>query len=118
MQVVQVNKRNCRSRNGWDIYNTAGEKIAFAEELVLFNCRFVVDKNLKENKPKDVSERFRHAWVEGEWTEGLLPDQAMKKLFKVNYRPHLDETFKYEKDKSPIIDCPKVYFFRSGTYVD
>lgn len=118
MQVVQVNKRDCRSKNGWDIYNLDGEKIAFAEELVLFNCKFVVDKELKINKPKDIKERFRHAWVEGEWTEGLLPDKAMKKLLKVNYRPHLDDTFKYEKDKSAILEAPKVYCFRSGTYVD
>ena len=117
MQLVQVNKKNCRSFNGWELYLPNGEKLTWVEQLVLINCRFVVDQELKTTFVQDVSKRFRHAWVEGEWLEGALPDVAMKSLTKVEYYPKKDEQFKRLDNQQEILLSEKAYFFRDGVYV-
>lgn len=117
MQLVQVNKKNCRQGNGWELYSTDGEKLTWVEELVLVNCRFVVNQKLKTTFVQDVSKRFRHAWVEGEWIEGMLPDKPMKSLVKIDYRPKSDNEFKRMDNQQEILVADTVYFFRDGVYV-
>ena len=115
---VRVHRKDCRRNTGFHIRDLNMKVIGWQSELVLVNCKMVV--NLQERREILAGVRepiaLPHAWIEGDLSEEAVGSTRNKK--EITYRPKEGSVFFYKYTNVPIFDAEKVYFNRFGVFVD
>jgi len=118
MQVVQVNRKNCRRNTGWEIFDLDGNRLERVEELVLHNCTFYVSEEGRQNAINGASNKaIRHAWIEGEWNKSEMISESIKNLNRITYKPKEMARFKNTVTGEVLIKADTVWFLRDDAYV-
>lgn len=118
MQVVQVNRKNCRRNTGWEIFDLDGNRLERVEELVLHNCTFYVSEEGRQSVINgDSNKAIRHAWIEGEWNKSEIVSESIKNLNRITYKPKEMSKFKNTVTGEVLFQADKVWFLRDDAYV-